>query len=167
VGYVRLLTKHRRPYQTKDGWICVLAINDEQWRRILPALGRPELVSDPRFASTAGRVANYDELYGIVSAQLAGRTTAEWHEIFDREDIPNGSLHSLQELLNDPYLHDTGFFHKYQHPTEGAMVATAVPVQFSATPAGLPRPPPTLGQHNSEVLGELGLNAEAIVRVAG
>ena len=54
VGYVRLLTTHRRPYPTKDGYICVLAVNDEQWQRILPALGRPDLIEDPRFATTAG-----------------------------------------------------------------------------------------------------------------
>jgi len=167
VGYVRLLTKHRRPYRTKDGWICVLAVNDDQWRRILPALGRPGLVDDPRYASTAARVANYDELYGIVSTQLALRTTAEWHEILDRVDIPNGTLHSLQELLQDPYLAETGFFQKYEHPTEGTVVTTAVPTQFSATPAGLHRPPPLLGEHTAEVLGELGLDAAAIGRVAG
>jgi crotonobetainyl-CoA:carnitine CoA-transferase CaiB-like acyl-CoA transferase len=167
VGYVRLLTKHRRPYRTQDGWICVLAVNDDQWRRILPALGRPELVKDPRFATTTGRVANYDDLYGIVSTQLALRTTAEWHEILDREDIPNGKLHSLQELLGDPYLNDTGFFHHYAHPTEGPLTTTAVPIRFSQTPVSPCRPPPLLGEHNAEVLGELGMDIEAITRVAG
>jgi crotonobetainyl-CoA:carnitine CoA-transferase CaiB-like acyl-CoA transferase len=156
VGYVRLLTKHRRPYRTKDSYICVLAVNDEQWKRILPALGRPELVTDPRFSSTEGRVKNYDELYGIVGQQLLLKTTAEWHEILDREDIPNGTLHSLQELLHDPYLNDTGFFERYEHPTEGPMRTVAPPVHFSATPAAVRLPPPGLGEHNAEVLGELG-----------
>jgi formyl-CoA transferase len=165
IGYVRLLTKHRRPYRTSDGWICVLAVNDDQWRRILPALGRPELATDPRYASTTGRVANYDELYGIVAQQLTLKTTAEWHEILDREDIPNGTLHSLQELLHDHYLEETGFFQKYQHPSEGRVVTTAVPVQFSATPGGLHRPPPQLGEHNAQVLGELGLDTTTIARV--
>jgi crotonobetainyl-CoA:carnitine CoA-transferase CaiB-like acyl-CoA transferase len=163
VGYVRLLTKHRRPYPTKDGYICVLAVNDEQWRRILPALGRPELITDPKFATTEGRVQNYDELYGIVAEQLAHKTTAEWREILDREDIPNGTMHSLGDLLDDPYLRDTGFFRRYEHPTEGPIRTVAPPVSFSATPAGLHRPPPNLGEHNAEVLGELGYSAEDIV----
>jgi crotonobetainyl-CoA:carnitine CoA-transferase CaiB-like acyl-CoA transferase len=165
VGYVRLLTKHRRPYPTKDGYICVLAVNDDQWRRILPALGRPELINDPKFATTEGRVDNYDELYGIVAEQLTHKTTAEWHEILDREDIPNGTMNSLGELLDDPYLRETGFFRRYEHPTEGPIRTVEPPTSFSATPAGLHRPPPTLGEHNAEVLGELGYSAQDIANL--
>jgi crotonobetainyl-CoA:carnitine CoA-transferase CaiB-like acyl-CoA transferase len=156
VGYVRLLTKHRRPYQTKDGYICVLAVNDEQWRRILPALGRADLANDPRFSTTSGRVCHYDELYGIVAEQLKLRTTAEWHEVLDREDIPNGQMHTLQELLSDEYLRETGFFLSYEHPTEGRIRTPMPPMHFSATPPGVHRPPPQLGEHNHAVLSELG-----------
>lgn len=162
VGYVRLLTKHRRPYPTKDGYICVLAVNDEQWRRIFPALGRPDLVADPRFCTTGARVRNYDELYGIVAEQLKLRTTAEWHDLLDQEDIPNGPMRSLQDLLHDPYLNDTGFFVHYQHPTEGAVRTVAPPMHFSATPVGVRLPPPVLGEHNQSVLSELGYGAAEI-----
>ena len=62
---------------------------------------------------------HYDELYGIVGEQLKLRTTAEWHDLLDREDIPNGPMRTLQELLHDPYLEETGFFQRYEHPTEG------------------------------------------------
>jgi crotonobetainyl-CoA:carnitine CoA-transferase CaiB-like acyl-CoA transferase len=165
VGYVRLLTSHRRPYPTKDGYICVLAVNDDQWRRILPALGRADLVTDGRFATTAHRVKNYDELYSIVATQLKLRTTAEWHDLLDAQDIPNGPMHSLQELLHDPYLKETGFFLHYDHPSEGPAVTTAVPVNFSETPGGLHRPPPLLGEHNQEVFAELGLDQQHIQRL--
>jgi len=165
VGYVRLLTPHRRPYPTKDGYICVLAVNDEQWKRILPALGRADLIADPRFATTPARVRHYDELYGIVGEQLKLRTTAEWHELLDREDIPNGPMRTLQELLHDPYLVETGFFHHYEHPTEGAAVTTAIPVHFSQTPGDLRRPPPRLGEHTLEVLAELGLTETDLVKL--
>jgi crotonobetainyl-CoA:carnitine CoA-transferase CaiB-like acyl-CoA transferase len=156
VGYVRLLTKHRCPYRTKDGYICVLAINDGQWRRIFPALGRPDLVDDPRFCTTGARVRNYDELYAIVAQQLKLRTTAEWHDVLDREDIPNGPMRSLQELLDDPYLNETGFFLHYAHPTEGPVRTIAPPVHFSMTPLRVHLPPPLLGEHNLAVFGELG-----------
>ena len=165
VGYVRLLTVHRRPYPTKDGYICVLAVNDEQWRRILPALGRADLVTDGRFATTAHRVKNYDELYSIVAAQLKLRTTAEWHDLLDAQDIPNGPMHSLQELLHDPYLKETGFFLHYDHPSEGPSVTTSVPVAFSRTPGGVHLPPPRLGEHNEEVFAELGLDRAYIERM--
>ena len=165
VGYVRLLTPHRRPYATKDGHICVLAVNDDQWTRILPALGRPELVTDPRFATTPGRVQNYDEVYRIVAQQLRLKTTAEWHEILDRVDIPNGPIHTLQELMQDEYLNETGFFVRYRHPSEGSVVTTAPPVSFSATPMGIQRPPPQLGEHNDQILAELGFSTAEIANL--
>ena len=156
IGYVRLLTKHRRPYETQDGHICVLAVNDDQWRRLFPALGRPDLLEDPRFARTDDRVRNYDELYAIVGEELKTKSTADWHRILDEADIPNGPMHSLQELLHDPYLNQTGFFQRYEHPTEGPVVTPMVPVHFSRTPGGLHRPPPRLGEHTTDVLRELG-----------
>lgn len=165
IGYVRLLTTHRRPYATKDGHICVLAVNDDQWKRLLPALGCPELAVDPRFATTKFRVQNYDELYAIVAEQLRQRTTAAWQVLLDQADIPNGPTQSLQELLHDPYLNETQFFHRYEHPTEGPALTTAIPVRLSKTPGNLHRAPPNKGEHNVEVLSEIGLDEETIARV--
>jgi crotonobetainyl-CoA:carnitine CoA-transferase CaiB-like acyl-CoA transferase len=68
----------------------------------------------------------------------------------------------FEDLLADPYLNETGFFQRYEHPTEGPMLTTAVPTQFSATPGGLHRPPPLLGEHNVEVLSSIGYSAQDI-----
>jgi len=162
VGYARLLTEHRRPYETADGHICVLAVNDEQWKRLLPALGRAELLNDPRFATHAGRMKNIDLVYGVVSEQMRTRTTAEWHRLLDGIDIPNGPVARFEDMLNDPYLNETGFFHRYLHPSEGPLMTTAVPTQFSHTPGGIHRPPPGLGEHNQEVLDAFGYSAREI-----
>jgi crotonobetainyl-CoA:carnitine CoA-transferase CaiB-like acyl-CoA transferase len=162
VGYVRLLSQHRRPYETRDGHICVLAVNDEQWRRLLPAIDRPELLVDERFMSVDGRMRNIDAVYGVVSDQMKTRTTADWRSVLDAIDVPNGPMARFEDMLSDAYLNEIGFFHRYEHPSEGAMLTTCVPTQFSATPGGLHRPPPRLGEHNDDVLGAIGYSAAEI-----
>jgi len=85
------------------------------------------------------------------------RTTAEWRERLDSYDVPNGVVTDLEGLLADPYLAETGFFERVEHPSEGKMVTTAVPVMFSGTPGDSFRlPPPRLGEHTRVVLRELG-----------
>ncbi|MFL6627546.1 MAG: CaiB/BaiF CoA transferase family protein [Burkholderiaceae bacterium] len=162
VGYVRLLSQHRRPYETADGHICVLAVNDEQWRRLLPAIGRPELLVDERFMTVDARMRNIDMVYGVVSDQMKIRTTADWRRLLDAIDIPNGPMARFEDMLDDAYLNEIGFFHRYEHPSEGPLLTTTVPTQFSATPGGLHRPPPRLGEHNDEVLGAIGYGADEI-----
>ena len=162
VGYVRLLSEHRRPYETRDGHICVLAVNDEQWRRLLPTIGRPELVTDPRFSTVDGRMKNIDYVYGVVSDQMKTQATADWHRLLDAIDIPNGAMARFEDMLNDAYLNETGFFHRYEHPSEGPMLTPCVPTQFSATPGGIHRHPPRLGEHNAEVFAGFGYSAQEI-----
>jgi crotonobetainyl-CoA:carnitine CoA-transferase CaiB-like acyl-CoA transferase len=87
------------------------------------------------------------------------RTTAEWRERLDAFDVPNGVVTDLEGLLVDPYLADIGFFERVEHPSEGKMLTTAVPVMFSSSPGDSFRlPPPRLGEHTRSVLGELGLS---------
>ena len=162
VGYVRLLSEHRRPYETRDGHICVLAVNDEQWRRLLPTIGRPELLLDERFTTVDARMRNIDVVYGVVSDQMKTQTSADWHRMLDAIDIPNGPMARFEDMLGDAYLNEIGFFHRYEHPSEGPMLTTSVPTQFSATPGGLHRPPPRLGEHNDEVFGAIGYGADEI-----
>ncbi len=88
LGYPRLLTPLRRPYATKNGHICLMASNDEQWKRLLGALGRPELAEDERFALLANRSRHIEDLYAIVAEQIKQHTTAEWQERLDAADIP-------------------------------------------------------------------------------
>jgi crotonobetainyl-CoA:carnitine CoA-transferase CaiB-like acyl-CoA transferase len=166
LGYARVLSEHRRPFATRDGHLCVLAVNDEQWRRLLGALDRPELADDPRFATIAERSRNIDTLYGIVAEEMKRRTSSEWRERLDAADVPNGAVNQLDDLVHDPYLQATGFFQRYEHPTEGPMVTSSIPVRFGQSPASLRLPPPTLGQHTQEVLSQAGYS-DADIRTIG
>jgi formyl-CoA transferase len=157
LGYSRIFSAHRRPYATRDGHICMLAVSDDQWRRVFQVIGRPELAQDERFARLNARTRNIDTLYETLAGELRKKTTAEWQTLLDAADLPNGRVNELAKMAEDPYLTETGFFHHYEHPTEGSMVTTSIPVQFSATPASLRLQPPALGEHTEQVLREHGM----------
>lgn len=162
LGYERALMSHRRPFATLDGHLCLMATTDTQWRNLFSAIGRPELVSDERFATVAARSARFQELYGTVAEELRKRTTGEWQRLLDEADIPNAPARHLADLPTDPYLVETGFFHHYRHPTAGPLVTSSIPVRFSRTPPALRRSPPCHGEHTAEVLAEFGFDEAAI-----
>ena len=162
VGYPRMLTPHRRPYQTKDGFISVIAVSDKQWKTIFDAMGVPELATDARFATLSGRSDNVDELYGTLTEGMRKRTTAEWLEILRPNDIPCGPASTLLDLFDDEYLKETNFFEARTHPVEGNVVTTAIPGRFSKTPPNVRRLWPTLGEHNREILREAGCSEAEI-----
>jgi crotonobetainyl-CoA:carnitine CoA-transferase CaiB-like acyl-CoA transferase len=165
-GYARVLAPWRRPYRTADGYICMLAYTDAQWQRLWGALGRPEMMQDPRFADMAARSRHIDEVYRIAGEQLSNRPTAEWIALFDTLEIPAGPVNSLDDVLDDPHLQAIGFFQHHQHPSEGEIVTPDVPVRFSDTPAGIDRLPPRLGEHGHDILREAGLSESEIRSLA-
>jgi crotonobetainyl-CoA:carnitine CoA-transferase CaiB-like acyl-CoA transferase len=168
LGYPRMLTPQRRPFPTKDGHICILATTDTQSRHLFEALDCPELADDARFCTLARRTDNIDELYAIIVERMRQRSTAEWRERLDAFDVPNGVVTDLEGLLADPYLHETRFFEPVEHPSEGKMLTTAIPVTFSASPGDSFRlPPPRLGEHTHSVLRELGFSASQIDAIIG
>ncbi len=167
LGYPRMLTPYRRPYATRDGHVCLLATTDRQWRNLFAAIERAELADDPRFSTIAQRTANIDELYTLLAAEMRGRTTEEWQARLDRFDVPNGGVNDLKGLLADPYLRDTGFFQPLDHPSEGKLVTMAIPTSFSRSPGEVRLPPPRLGEHNAEILGEIGYDAREISEICG
>ena len=167
LGYPRMLTPHRRPFATQDGFLCVIAVSDVQFTKIFTAMGRPELMDDPRFCSVYARGQNADAVYGALAEGLATRPTAEWAALLTAADIPNGPANSLPALMQDAYLNETGFFQPAQHPVEGEVLVTAIPASFSASPPAIRRLWPTLGEHTDEVLREIGYDAGEIAAIKG
>ncbi|MBS0242550.1 MAG: CoA transferase, partial [Proteobacteria bacterium] len=110
LGYHRTMSKNRKPYPTKDGYIALLPYTTAQWKRVLDALGREDITSAPWFQSNTERSKRSDELYGILASSLGSRTSAEWLELFERLDVPSGPVHSLSSLLDDPHLKAVGFY---------------------------------------------------------
>jgi len=161
-GYVRLLAQDRKPYATKDGYVCALSNTDAHWRRFFELSGRPHLKTDPRFANIGNRTQHIDELYAIVVEAMREKTTAEWLDLLEKADIPCMPMHTLDSLLEDPHLRQVGFFETVEHPTEGPIINMGIPVNWSASPGGTFRLAPLLGEHTEEVLREAGYSDREI-----
>lgn len=167
LGYPRMLTPHRRPYQTKDGYISVIAHSDAQWRKLFDAMGVPHLADDPRFATVPARTTHIDALYGTLTEGMRGRTTAEWVALLQAADIPCGAANSMLDLFSDPYLTETNYFQRHDHPVEGDVLVPSIPATFSASPPSIRSLWPTLGQHTREILREAGCSEAEIDDITG
>ncbi|MEU3711213.1 CaiB/BaiF CoA transferase family protein [Streptomyces catenulae] len=156
IGYPRALSSRRTASRTADGWMCLLPYSDRNWRDFFAHVGRPELADDPRFASYAARARNADDLYVLLGELTERHTSAEWQEFCDAAGIPAAPVLSLEEAATSAYAVEGGLLRDAEHPTEGGYRLIGQPVRFGATPAGLHRHCPHLGEHTDEVLAEIG-----------
>jgi len=155
--YERMLAPHRVPYATRDGYLCVLVYNDKHWRSFFKLIGREEMFeSDPRFSSQEARSRNIGEVYAFVAENMLTRTSAQWLRSLKEADIPVAPLNSVDDIIDDPHLGESGFFVMTEHPTEGRLRMMAAPGAWSRTQPGALRPAPRPGEHSVEILREAG-----------
>jgi crotonobetainyl-CoA:carnitine CoA-transferase CaiB-like acyl-CoA transferase len=162
MGYPRLLTADRRPYKTRDGYVCALIYNDKQWRSFLDLVGKPEMMELDAYRSLTARIQNVEKVYGFVAEMIAGETTVYWLEELEKADVPVMPLHTLDSLLEDPHLADVGLIQEYDHPSEGRIRGIASPTVWSDTQPEPERLAPRLGEHSREILTEAGYSPAEI-----
>ncbi len=140
----------------------VLPFLDKHWTAIFELAGRPDLAADPRFGSVAARHENIDALCAELAAIIATRSTAEWLADLDAANIPAMPVNAVQDLPQDAHLRAVDFWRLIEHPSEGTLRTTEVPVGMSKSPGSIRRLAPRLGEHSEEILKEAGLRQAEI-----
>jgi len=154
VGHRRILTPHRRPQRTQDGWVNVLPYDAAHWVAIFVEGGREDLRDDPRIHDRALRFQESGFLYATLAEVLVTRPTAAWLAFCAEHGIPATALGSIDDIVAGLPV--------AEHPLVGGYRYVPPPVRYGRSPTGLRRPAPRIGEHGREVLAECGLSHDAV-----
>ena len=153
-------------YQAADAMVAIGIGNERQFGRVAEVLGHPEWAKDPRFTSNRARVENRDVIDGFINEALSHDDADVWLDKLKAVGVPSGRINSVADALDDPHTTARDMIETVEHSTIGALKMLGIPFKFSDTACSVRRAPPTLGQHNDEILkGELGLDEKAIAEL--
>jgi crotonobetainyl-CoA:carnitine CoA-transferase CaiB-like acyl-CoA transferase len=147
-----------QPFRAADGWIAVAAANDRLFTRLCTAIERPDLAADQRYATNEARVSNREALIAELQAVFGGRVTKDWERLLLAAGVPAGKIRGVGEALRI----GPARTRRVDHPTGGTVELVGPPFELENTEIGAWTAPPLLGQHTSEVLGELGVDDERL-----
>ena len=153
-------------FETADGYLTAAAVSDKEWHGMTRALERPEWLEDPRFSTPASRVKYADVRLEMTADVLKERTSAEWLERLDAEQVPSAPVNRKPDVLTDPQVHANDLIVESDHPHAGHMRQARPAARFEGTPTELLRQPaPLLGEQTDAVLTELGLSAARLAEL--
>jgi len=151
-------------FEDQEGLAFVLHMSspDKFWLGLFDVVGKPEWAQDPRFNNRKARVENYDALNEQLAPIFRAGKREDWLSRLIAKDVPAAPINTLDEVFADPQVQSYGFPIEVEHPQMGKMQLIGNAVDMSRTPPTIDRPPPVLGEQTEEILGALGLDAQAI-----
>lgn len=156
------------PYQSfpaSDGFFILGCANDGLWGRLCQAMERPDLLEDPRFKTNTDRVAHRPECIETLSKVFSSKTVAEWVDIISDAGVPCGPINRVSDVVKDPQVLAREMIADLPHPNVPDLKVPSSPMKLTETPATLRMAPPLLGQHNVQILGELGYTADQVKKL--
>ncbi len=153
-------------FETTDGYITAAAVSDKEWQGLVRALDRPEWLQDKRFSTPAGRVKYADVRLEMTAEVLRKRSSAEWLERLDAEQVPCARINRKADVLTDPQVLANNLIVESEHPHAGKMRQARPAARFEGTPSELLRQPaPLLGEQTDVILAELGVSAQKLAEL--
>ena len=142
-------------FQAKDAYLTLGVANNSLWGRACRAIGREDLIHDPRFDTEANRVTNRAVLIPILNETFGARPAGEWLARLEEHGVPAGRIKTVPEVCESPHLKERGMVVSLPHPKAGSVTVMGVPIRLGQTPGAAVLPPPLLGEHTDEILTRL------------
>ncbi len=143
--------------QAGDGHFVMGANNDKLFNMLCEAIGRPDLLKVPAYATNALRMENRERLIRDLETTFMQEDRDHWVDLLLEAGVPAGPISDFAEALQSPQAEARGTVMEIDHPVEGRVRSIGFPVKMSGTPQKVRRHPPLLGEHTDEILAELGL----------
>ena len=155
------------PVKTKDGYIALVAINDNEFAGVCKAIDREDLLTDDRFSTMQNRMMNVIEMQEILLHAYTLFTSEELVERMDQNDVPSAIINKLNDVIDDPQVKNNDSIMSISNDDNNSMQSPKSPAHYSSTPCSSnPRFMPDLGQHSKEILLENGFSNEQINELA-
>jgi len=149
----------RNAYRTKDGrFVALSASTQKMAERTFTAMGRADLIDNPRYRTNADRVKNAEELDAIIGAFIAERSQADNVAFFEKAEVTIGPIYDITQILEDPHFIDREVVADYPDPDMQAFPMHHVVPRLEGTPGSIRTLAPALGEHNRELLREAGID---------